>query len=242
MSPTTLTRRADARPPAERARRVRRRRATCLALAAALALPTSPPIALAALDEDERAQADTLARTVPWGAPRAGDRGPEGGRAGSGALGVQTLAVEEEPRKGAPPGVRLARVYQHDHGTLRTRRVVVDLATGTVLESRPLASPHLPLAEPERRWALARLAADDALLGALRDEQRRRGDPAFASLDELDVKASVFEPIDPDHVCARERCALLSLFDRSRTVFAVEPLVRFADGAVRTLGDPRWNR
>ena len=239
---TPLTRRTGVRPPDDRAPRSRRPRAAALALATALALPTASPTALAALDEGERARAEALARTVPWSAPRAGDREVEGGRAAAGALGVQTLAVEEEPRKGAPPGARLVRVYQHDHGTFGTRRVVVDLATARVLEARPLASPHLPLAEPERRWALARLAADDALLEALRDEQRRRGEPAFASLDELDVKASVFEPTDPRHVCARERCALLSLFDRSRTVFAAEPLVRFADGTVRPLDDARWSR
>jgi len=200
----------------------------------------APAAAAAALDDAERERADALARHVPWAdAPADGNALPRARAKADGgphALGVQTLVIENETRKGAPLGRRRARVYQHDHATGRTRRVLVDLPAGVALESLPLASPHLPLNDAERRWALGRLAGDRGLLERLRDEQRRHGKMPFGSLDELDVKASVFEPTDLAHPCAGERCALLSLFDETRTVFALEPLVRFADGTVETLG------
>lgn len=222
------------------------RRGALAALSIALVAPSSAALA-APLDDVERARAEALAGATPWTESRdAARRAPDGAAADGAvrahALGVQTLIVEDAPRKGAPASERHAGVYQYDHGRQRTRRVLVDLAADAALETRALASPHLPLNEAERRWALARLAAEPALLERLRAEQRRRGEVPFATLDELDVKALVYEPTDPDAPCARERCALLSLFDRTRTVFTVEPIVRFASGAVEALDASRAAR
>ena len=220
---------------------------TVRTLALALALVPCAQAAGATLSEAESVRADSLARTVPWTAApdgaRATTRTVPGTYRGDGPttthpLGVQTLVVEREPRKASPAtasGERLARVYQHDHGSRRTRRVRMDLASGAVLDARPIESPHLPLNDAERAWALSRLAADPALLERLRAEQRARGRVPFERLDALEVKASVFEPPDRRHPCHVERCALLSLFDATRTVFAIEPLVRFPSGRVETL-------
>jgi hypothetical protein len=60
----------------------------------------------------------------------------------------------------------------------------------------------------------------------------------FQSLDELEVKASIFEPLNKQHACARERCALLSLFDRTRTVFATEPVIYLSSQRVGLLQAP----
>ena len=219
------------------------RRGALAALSIALLAP-SPDLPAAPLDDVERARAEALAGATPWtgsrtATSRTADAATLDGPGKAHALGVQTLIVEDAPRKGAPVDERRAGVYQYDHDRRRTRRVLVDLAVDAVLETRTLASPHLPLNEAERRWALARLAAAPTLLERLRDEQRRRGQVPFATLDELDVKALVYEPTDADAPCARERCALLSLFDATRTVFAVEPIVRFASGAVETLDASR---
>lgn len=229
---------ARAGPRARAAARVAARVAAwaaTLLLASLLGLAPAPSDAAPAPSAEEAAQAEALARAVPWAAEdrvRARDEDTPLAH----PLGVQTLVVEAEQRKHAAPGERRARVYQHDHGRRRSRRVTVDLAAGRVLETRALASVHLPLAEAERVWALGRLAASPALLEALREEQRRRGAEPFARLDALEIKASVYEPADPAHPCARERCALIALFDETRTVFALEPVVRFADGELLPLG------
>ena len=196
---------------------------------AALALGAAVPTAQAAPEPAELARADRVARSVPWRAPRArAERPPH-------PLGVQTLVIERVSRKGAPAGERRARVYQHDHDARLARRVLVDLVREEALEVRRVDSVHLPLNAAERAWAMARLSRSTSTLGRLREEQIRRGRAPFERLDELEVKAIVFEPTDPDDPCARERCALLALFDDTRTAFAVEPVVRFATGAVETL-------
>jgi len=200
---------------------------------AALALASPMALSGATLSDAESAQAERLARTVPWESSRVGTRSNLDRI--THPLGVQTLAVEREPGKRTPTVERRARVYQHDHEARRTRRVRMDLVTGEVVDIRTIDSPHLPLNDAEQRWALERLAASAPLLARLRDEQRARGRTPFVTLDALDVKASIFEPPDALHPCHVERCALLSLFDETRTVFAIEPLVRFASGKVETL-------
>ena len=125
-------------------------------------------------------------------------------------------------------GTRLARVYQYQHSLQKARVLVVDLHTDRVVRQQMISSAHLPLNSAEIDFALKVVANNSMMLEQLRNEQRRRGVPVFGDLDELDVKASIFEPIVSTHRCAKERCALLSLFDASRTVFAAEPVVYFA--------------
>lgn len=194
-----------------------------------LTIPAGDVHAAAPLDAAETARADQLAREVPLARERARSD------ATTHTLGLQSVVIEPEFRKRATADERRARVYQYDHASQRSRLVRIDLVTDAVLGSRPIGGHHLPLSIAEQRWALDRLAAETILIARLQAEQTRRGQPAFNTLDELDVKASVFEPADEQHPCARERCALLSLFDVTRTVFATEPLVRFANGDVTTL-------
>lgn len=147
-------------------------------------------------------------------------------------LGVQTLSIELEDRKQRIR--RIARVYQFDHNHQRSRLVRVDLNTGAVLQQQVVDSRHLPLNTQEVDYAMTQLLARDDLLEQLRNEQRARGIQAFGSLAELEVKAFVHQPRNPEHSCHQQRCALLSLFDQSRTVFNLEPLVRFSDGTIIT--------
>jgi len=77
----------------------------------------------------------------------------------------------------------------------------------------------------EISFARELLSSQEDILAQLRDEQVRRGVSAFVELSQLDVKASVFEPLDTSHPCYRQRCALMSLFDQTRTVFSIEPVI-----------------
>lgn len=164
----------------------------------------------------------------------------EGASATSGRehpLGLQTLFVERSVtgkntnRKG--PLLSHEIHFQFDHTRNRAWRLHVDAATGKVLERQALDTVHLPLSTAEIAWATALIAADDELLERLRDEQRADGRAVFEHVGELDMKAIIHEPTDASDPCAHERCALIALFDQSRTVFSIEPVVHFASARIR---------
>lgn len=139
-------------------------------------------------------------------------------------LGMQTLFIERLQTK-HKQHLRQARIYQYDYSRQSARLLDIDLDTREVMRVRAIDSVHLPLSEQEIAFATTLLEQDGPRLARLRTEQTRRGIPPFVTLDELEVKASIHEPLDAEHPCAASRCALLSLFDASHTVFATEPLI-----------------
>ncbi len=169
------------------------------------------------LDLDEQNQAGELANQVPWAEEQLQ-------KLESHALGTQTLFIERQEDKKVVHE-RIARVYQYDYTSQTARLLIIDLDKQNVIRTLPINSVHLPLNQTEIDFARALLAADEQLMTRLRDEQLQRAVQPFASLSELDVKASIFEPQDANHPCAVSRCALLSLFDATSTVFAMEPIV-----------------
>lgn len=179
----------------------------CLPIAAALA---------AGLTDTQRQTASALAEAIAWPAPVA--------RTAQHPLGLQTLSVEIQEQKNRQADARV-RVYQYHYDYRTTRVLVFDLLHSELMEEKLINSVHLPLNEQEIRFASTLLSQRANVVERLRDEQRRRGQTAFSALSELDVKASIFEPLDSSHPCASQRCALLSLFDDTRTVFSVEPIV-----------------
>jgi hypothetical protein len=104
-----------------------------------------------------------------------------------------------------------------------------------VIEQHRIDSVHLPLNDNEAAFAMALLEDDMSLFNQLQAERLHRGLSPLKSISELDVKASIYEPLNVNHRCAKERCALLSLFDNTRTVFAVEPVIFLNSGTVGTL-------
>ena len=169
------------------------------------------------LDLDEQNQAEKLARLVPWVTEQRQKHT-------SHPLATQTLFIERQEAKKIVHE-RIARVYQYDYTSQTSRLLIIDLDQQRVIRTLPLDSVHLPLNQMEIDFARTLLAADDKLMNQLRSEQSERAVQPFTSLSELDVKASIFEPHDTNHPCAVSRCALLSLFDASSTVFALEPIV-----------------
>jgi len=139
-------------------------------------------------------------------------------------LGLQTLSVEKQERKGQT-NVRQAHLYQYHYGHQSARLLIVDLVDNSVIGQRRIDSVHLPLNDTEIDYARSLILQDVNVMQKLHEEQARRGQPPNTDLTELDVKASIFEPMDSLHPCSTQRCALLSLFDQTRTVFAVEPVV-----------------
>lgn len=177
------------------------------------------------LTELDVANAQQLANAAPWPSSTRNHSEHE--------LGVQTVSVEMAERKKNSSSSH-GQVYQFNHFTGQSRVVTIDLDTGTVISQSAINSVHLPLSKPEIQFAIDLLRLSE-LLDQMRAEQINRGVTAFSSIDELDVKASIFTPTDSEHPCQIQRCALLSLFDKSSTVFSLEPLVMLSTGNITTL-------
>ncbi len=169
------------------------------------------------LNIEEQNQAEELAKHVPWITKKQQ-------KFNSHPLGTQTLFIERQEDKQVVHE-RIARVYQYDYISQTSRLLIIDLDKQNVVRTLPLNSVHLPLNQTEIDFARTLLAADEQLMNQLRDEQLQRAVQPFSSLSDLDVKASIFEPHDATHPCTVSRCALLSLFDASSTVFDMEPIV-----------------
>jgi len=170
------------------------------------------PLHATARSKSDFAMAEALANAVPWLDGVSSHTTPH-------PLGQQTLTVEpHKPIKG--DGDETLRVYQYhyDHGHARV--IEVSLVSRTIVTQKMIYSVHLPLNSVEIDQALARLQSDENAIQQLRDEQIRRGQQPFKALSELSLKAIIYEPEQTTHACAKERCALLSLFDNNHTVFS----------------------
>jgi len=149
-------------------------------------------------------------------------------------LGIQTLSIELDERKKNDP-TRRARVYQFNYQRRQSRLVLVDLESAIIVKQQVIETVHLPLNEHEIATAKALVEQQKEIMDRINQSQSHRGTPRLIDLSGIEVKASIFEPDNQQHTCARQRCALISLFDQSRTVFTVEPLVNLQNLSVTTL-------
>jgi hypothetical protein len=150
-------------------------------------------------------------------------------------LGLQTLSIEKQERKNQH-STRWVNVYQYHYTLQSSRLLLIDLESNTVSRQSPIDTVHLPLNDTEIDFAISLLSDDKALIDQLRLEQIQRSASALTSLAELDVKASIYEPISAANDCHKQRCALVSLFDKTRTVFAIEPVVNLTTLHIEALG------
>lgn len=192
----------------------------------------------ASLSVSEQQFASTLANRQAWQQNRStlqfsAEQG-SGELKGAHFLNVQTLSIELDERKKTNKQ-RRARVYQFNYNTQQSRLILVDLDTRDMVKTQPIESIHLPLNDHEIATARTLVEQQPKLMDAVNQEQQSRGLPALIDLSSLDIKASIFEPNDQTHLCAQQRCALVSLFDHTRTVFVVEPLVNLQALSVTTL-------
>lgn len=158
-------------------------------------------------------------------------------------LGVQTLSVEKREQKKRSGSEQMPLlVYQFHYDLAEARMLTVDTTSKSVLDSHAISSVHLPLNQTEIDFAIDLVNAQPDLLNRFRDEQVRSGRTPFSQLEQLDVKASIYEPRDNNEACASQRCALLSLFDQSNTVFSTEPVVNLQTFAVTLLSNRLGNQ
>lgn len=149
-------------------------------------------------------------------------------------LGIQTLSIELDERKKGEHS-RRARVYQFNYQLKQSRLVLVDLENGIIMQQQVIDSVHLPLNEEEIATARRLVEQQTDIMEKLNKSQTRRGLSHLTDLSAIELKASIFEPDNQQHDCATQRCALISLFDQTRTVFSVEPLVNLQSLSVSTL-------
>ncbi|MFK7860692.1 MAG: hypothetical protein AB8B64_17870 [Granulosicoccus sp.] len=201
--------------------------------ASALCLSFCVPASLiraSTLDPEARHKAKLIADDTAWVLPRSGYRAPH-------PLGVQTLSIESQESKRKQP-FSVLKVYQYHYDLMQARVLSVDTDNARLLSSRIIHSVHLPLSAAEITYASRLIQSNRYVIGQLRKEQVKRGVSAFVLITELDVKASIYEPMNPEHACYRQRCALMSLFDETHTVFAAEPVVNLQTQQVNFLGNP----
>jgi len=147
------------------------------------------------------------------------------------SLGIQTISIEEDVIKNNDSHQQV-RVYQYSYPNFSARLLLVSLANNKVVKQSLIESVHLPLTQDEHEFALTVLSADTDAITLLKADQQRRGHTPFTNINELSVKASIYKPLNKHHSCTHNRCALLSLFDTTNTVFAAEPIVNLQHGAV----------
>jgi len=201
---------------------------TCALILLGCSSPAFSTTLSANLSADELQFAGGLAANRPWLQSRSAVQ------TGAHPLQIQTLSVEMDERK-KNNQQRRARVYQFNYLTQRSRLILVDLDTRALVSETPINSIHLPLNEQEIATARSLVEQNPASMTAMNIEQQSRGLPELEDLSGIDVKAIIFEPRDQTHPCAKQRCALISLFDHTRTVFSVEPLVNLQSLSVTTL-------
>lgn len=182
----------------------------------------------ASLKREQMLRAHALADQLPW---------PSATLKASHPLGLQTLSIEKQERKNSP-ATRWVNVYQYHYEYQSARLVLVDLRDEFIAHQTMITSVHLPLNQTEINFVITLIANDVTLVNSLKTEQQYRGQTPFSTLDELDIKASIFEPLDNKHPCAIERCALVSMFDQTRTVFSIEPVVLLNSFILDILGSP----
>ena len=149
-------------------------------------------------------------------------------------LDIQTLSIElyEQIKNKSQ---RRAVLYQFNYNLQQSRLILVDLDIREVIGIQTIETVHLPLNEHEIATARSIIEQQPEIMRAINKEQASRGLPDLPDLSEIDFKVSIYEPNDATHLCATQRCALVSLFDRTRTVFALEPLVNLQRLSVTTL-------
>lgn len=171
------------------------------------------------------------------------------------ATRLEILSVEryDAPKastsKGASPAAALTRrgeIYLYDYGTDTLIRTIVALESGAG-QREEMRGVQLPLTVSEEARAVELVRGDPALWAALADRYRLITGDALTSVDQLEVKVSLFlgESM-PDQVnadarqCGQHRCAQVLLFTVDRTLLEVMPIVDLSQGSVVQLLSDSW--
>lgn len=151
-------------------------------------------------------------------------------------LDVEVLMVElqeKKSRKQHEP--RLAEVFVFDYSTNRASVQLINADTHKLVSTRSIDNIHLPLNLRERELTTLILLKDSNLLNELQNEYVEQFGLQLATLEQLDMKVSIWEPGVNDtnaNNCRQTRCALVSVFTHEHYNFSVEPVVELQNSIV----------
>ncbi len=155
---------------------------------------------------------------------------------GSGSLDLEVLLIElQEKKSESENSPRMAEVFVFDYATATTSVMLLAVDTQEIISSQPINNIHLPLNEREVAEALRLLLLDEELMTALQKEYETQQGKVLESLDQVDMKVSIWNPGAgrvASHECNQARCALVSLFTINHYNFSVEPVVNLATGNI----------
>lgn len=180
----------------------------------------------AGMSLEQQAQVDRLTRNWQWPSSKSA--------ALSHPLGLQTISIEKQERKNQF-ALRWAMAYQYSYHHRSARLLTVDLLEQRVIGVDDIPNIHLPLNDQEIDFSITLLRADIEAMNSLKSEYSRRPNAQSFLLENLDIKASIYEPTDINHPCHINRCALMSLFDKSGTVFNLEPIINLNSMIIESL-------
>lgn len=151
-------------------------------------------------------------------------------------LDVEVLMIELQEKKSRGPNEpRLAEVFIFDYSTNNASVQLFDADSYQLISTHPIDNIHLPLNERERALTHQILLTNERLLSELRSEYTTQFGKPLASLAQLDMKVSIWEPGISDtntENCTRTRCALVSVFTHDHYNFSIEPVVDLQNAVV----------
>lgn len=144
---------------------------------------------------------------------------------------------ELKSRSGQEPH-RVAEVFVYRYDQAETFKHLIDVSSGQLIETKPVASVHLPLNEAEQEFALQRLLKSPLVASRLATEFERQFGKNLPPMHELQTKVSIWQPSRTNsevaNTCQLQRCALVSIFTANNYNFSVEPVINLHTGVVET--------
>jgi len=151
-------------------------------------------------------------------------------------LGLEILLVElQEVKYRTADTPRLAEIFVFDYASGEASIMLVEVESQHVIRSQQINDIHLPLNEREIAAATRLLLDDATLMSSLALEYEKHVGKPLVSLQQLDMKVSIWNPFSSDQysqACSLTRCALVSLFTKNHHNFSVEPIVNLSTGSI----------
>ncbi len=157
-------------------------------------------------------------------------------------LGIQVLLVElKEQKQQTNQDARIAEIFIFNYKRGVAELNLFDVANNRVVSTQEITSAHLPLSEPEIEYSKT-LIWDNA-------EFRERIQREYESLtatpintinspltNRLQTRVSIWVPnrnaSGQSELCARQRCALISVFSEDNHSFSIEPVIDLMSGQI----------
>lgn len=151
-------------------------------------------------------------------------------------LGTEVLLVELQEKKSRTSiDPQLAEVFIFDYPTNSAIVQLINVDTHELVSTRHITHIHLPLNQHEQDVTNKILLGDTALINELENEYLAQFGQPLSSIEQLDMKISIWEPGPNDtqaSFCDRTRCALVSIFTHDFYNFSIEPVVELQNAKV----------